>query len=94
MEWLYLPDPEGMRVTIRHLATLLSILPLPYFGLFNPPTSAFIVYSTVAGGVSISTLFMAGYVPGILMGLGSMAVAFIYAKSINILPRKNPAKKP
>ena len=38
-------------------------------GLLIPPTSAFIVYSTVAGGVSISTLFMAGYIPGILMGL-------------------------
>lgn len=49
-------------------------------GLLIPPTSAFIVYSTVAGGVSISTLFMAGYVPGILMGLGCMVVAFIYAK--------------
>ena len=34
-------------------------------GLLIPPTSAFIVYSTVAGGVSISTLFMAGYIPGI-----------------------------
>ena len=45
-------------------------------GLLIPPTSAFIVYSTVAGGVSISTLFMAGYVPGILMGLGCMVVAF------------------
>ncbi|EKC74204.1 membrane protein, partial [human gut metagenome] len=41
-------------------------------GLLIPPTSAFIVYSTVAGGVSISTLFMAGYVPGILMGLCCM----------------------
>ncbi len=49
-------------------------------GLLIPPTSAFIVYSTVAGGVSISTLFMAGYVPGILMGLGCMAVAFVMAK--------------
>ena len=49
-------------------------------GLLIPPTSAFIVYSTVAGGVSISTLFMAGYIPGILMGVGSMVVAFIYAK--------------
>src|SRR5574344_2863138 len=36
-------------------------------GLLIPPTSAFIVYSTVAGGVSISALFMAGYIPGILM---------------------------
>ena len=49
-------------------------------GLLIPSTSACIVYSTVAGGGSISTLFMAGYVPGILMGLGSMVVAFIYAK--------------
>ena len=49
-------------------------------GLLIPPTSAFIVYSTVAGGVSISTLFMAGYVPGILMGLCCMLVAFVGAK--------------
>lgn len=49
-------------------------------GLLIPPTSAFIVYSTVAGGVSISTLFMAGYVPGILMGIGCMTVAFVMAK--------------
>ena len=48
-------------------------------GLLIPPTSAFIVYSTVAGGVSISTLFMAGYVPGILMGVCCMIVSFIMA---------------
>ena len=60
-------------------ATAVNIASAPT-GLLIPPTSAFIVYSTVAGGVSISTLFMAGYIPGILMGLGSMVVAFIYAK--------------
>ena len=53
-------------------------------GLLIPPTSAFIVYSTVAGGVSISTLFMAGYVPGILMGVVCMIVAFIGAKRLGI----------
>ena len=53
-------------------------------GLLIPPTSAFIVYSTVAGGVSISTLFMAGYVPGILMGVVCMIVAFIGAKKLGI----------
>ncbi len=56
-----------------------TLLPPPT-GLLIPPTSAFIVYSTVAGGVSISTLFMAGYVPGILMGLCCMLVAFVGAK--------------
>ena len=60
-------------------ATAVNIASAPT-GLLIPPTSAFIVYSTVACGVSISTLFMAGYVPGLLMGLGTMVVAFIYAK--------------
>ena len=59
--------------------------PIPHpTGLLIPPTTAFIVYSTVAGGVSISTLFIAGYVPGILMGLGCMVVAFIYEKKMGI----------
>ena len=52
-------------------------------GLLVPPTSAFIVYSTVAGGVSVSALFMAGYIPGILMGLSTMAIAYCYAKKHN-----------
>lgn len=52
-------------------------------GLLIPPTSAFIVYSSIAGGVSISALFMAGYVPGILMGLVTMVIAFFYAKKHN-----------
>lgn len=60
-------------------ATAVNIASAPT-GLLIPPTSAFIVYSTVAGGVSISALFMAGYIPGILMGFGTMIVAFIYAK--------------
>ncbi len=60
-------------------ATAVNIASAPT-GLLIPPTSAFIVYSTVVGGVSISALFMAGYIPGILMGLGVMAVAFLYAK--------------
>ena len=44
-------------------ATAVNIASAPT-GLLIPPTSAFIVYSTVAGGVSISALFMAGYIPG------------------------------
>lgn len=60
-------------------ATAVNIASAPT-GLLIPPTSAFIVYSTVVGGVSISALFMAGYIPGILMGLGVMAVAFLYAR--------------
>ncbi len=49
-------------------------------GLLIPPTTAAIVYSTVAGGVSVSALFMAGYVPGILMGLVIMVIAFLVTR--------------
>lgn len=48
-------------------------------GMMIPPSNIMIVYSTVAGSVSIAALFMAGYVPGILWGLGCMIVAGIMA---------------
>ncbi|MCI8650717.1 MAG: TRAP transporter large permease [Anaerotruncus sp.] len=49
-------------------------------GMMIPPSNIMIVYSTVAGSVSIAALFMAGYVPGILWGVGCMIVAGIMAK--------------
>ncbi|MFP2507110.1 TRAP transporter large permease [Enterobacteriaceae bacterium RIT711] len=49
-------------------------------GMLIPPSNSLIVYATVAGSVSISALFMAGYVPGILWGLGVMLVAGFIAK--------------
>lgn len=44
-------------------------------GLLIPPSNILIVYSLASGGVSIGALFLAGYVPGILMGLLLMLVA-------------------
>lgn len=49
-------------------------------GMLIPPSNTLIVYSTVAGSVSISALFMAGYLPGILWGIGVMILAGIMAK--------------
>jgi len=46
-------------------------------GLLIPPSNVLIVYSLASGGVSIAALFIAGYLPGILMGLGLMFVAAI-----------------
>jgi TRAP-type C4-dicarboxylate transport system permease large subunit len=47
-------------------------------GLLIPPSNVMIVYSLATGGaVSIAALFMAGYGPGILMGLGLMAVSAV-----------------
>ena len=48
-------------------------------GMMIPPSNIMIVYSTVAGSVSIAALCMAGYVPGILWGLGCMIVAGVMA---------------
>lgn len=52
-------------------------------GMIIPPSNILIVYSLASGGVSIAALFLAGYVPGILLGLSLMVVAFIYAKKNN-----------
>jgi tripartite ATP-independent transporter DctM subunit len=45
-------------------------------GLLIPPSNTMIVYSLATGGiVSIAALFVAGYLPGILVGIGLMVVA-------------------
>jgi tripartite ATP-independent transporter DctM subunit len=49
-------------------------------GLIIPPSNVLIVYSLASGGVSIASLFLAGYIPGILMGLSLMLVAAIWIK--------------
>ena len=48
-------------------------------GLLIPPSNVLIVYSLASGGVSIAALFVAGYLPGILVGLGLMAVCYVTA---------------
>jgi len=46
-------------------------------GLLIPPSNIMIVYSVAAGSVSIAAMFMAGFLPGIIMGLFIMLVAGI-----------------
>jgi tripartite ATP-independent transporter DctM subunit len=48
-------------------------------GLLIPPSNVLIVYSLASGGVSIAALFVAGYVPGILLGLALMLVGGLIA---------------
>ena len=49
-------------------------------GMMIPPSNIMIVYATVANGVSIAALFMAGYIPGILWGVGCMILTGFMAK--------------
>ncbi len=44
-------------------------------GLTIPPSNILIIYSLASGGASITALFLAGYIPGILTGVGIMLVA-------------------
>jgi tripartite ATP-independent transporter DctM subunit len=48
-------------------------------GLLIPPSNVLIVYSLASGGISIAALFIAGYLPGILVGLGLMAACSVIA---------------
>lgn len=48
-------------------------------GMTIPPSNVLIVYSLASGGVSVSALFMAGYLPGILTGIALMIVAALFA---------------
>ena len=48
-------------------------------GMTIPPRNVLIVYSLASGGVSVSALFMAGYLPGILTGIALMIVAALFA---------------
>ena len=49
-------------------------------GILIPPSGPLILYSITAGGVSVAALFMAGYLPGILMGLCVAVLAIVIAK--------------
>ena len=46
-------------------------------GLIIPPSNVLIIYSLASGGVSIASLFLAGYVPGLVVGGLLMAVASV-----------------
>ncbi len=59
-------------------------------GLLVPPSGVLILYSLVSGGTSISALFIAGYLPGIIMGLAVMAVAYFMAKKANYPVAERP----
>ncbi len=67
--------PKGLSCAIMSSASTLAII--------IPPSSALIIYG-VAAGVSISKLYIAAVIPGILCGLLLMIVAYIYARKLDL----------
>lgn len=50
-------------------------------GLLIPPSGALIVYSLISGGTPVDVLFVAGYIPGMLMALSVMLwLSFVAAR--------------
>jgi tripartite ATP-independent transporter DctM subunit len=49
-------------------------------GPIIPPSIPMVVYALAAGSVSIAGLFIAGMIPGIILGAGMMAIAYFIAK--------------
>ena len=62
-------------------------------GPIIPPSILMVMYCSIAG-ISVGSMFMAGVVPGILMGIALMIVSYFYAKKNNIpKSEKMPAKE-
>lgn len=54
-------------------------------GLLIPPSNVLIIYALASGGAtSVASLFIAGYMPGLLVGLALMIVAAVIAKKKKI----------
>jgi tripartite ATP-independent transporter DctM subunit len=51
-------------------------------GLLIPPSNIMIVFAVVSGNVSVAALFLAGVLPGLLVGLCLMAASFV---TLNLL---------
>ena len=50
-------------------------------GLLIPPSNVLIIFALASGGTaSVAALFIAGYIPGILVGLALMIMVYVYAK--------------
>lgn len=57
-------------------------------GIIIPPSHNMVIYAMVAGGVSVGKLFLAGYIPGIMVGFALMVTCYSIA-----LKRGYPSEK-
>ena len=62
-------------------------------GVLIPPSHNMVIYALAAGGgVTIGSMFMAGVIPGIMLGLAMMVLCFFMAKRYNF-PKCDPVPK-
>lgn len=58
-------------------------------GLLVPPSHNMVIYATTAGGVSVGSLFLAGYLPGAVLAVSLMVGSYIISVKRNY-PRGTP----
>lgn len=52
-------------------------------GLLVPPSHNMVIYATTAGGLSVGSLFLAGYIPGALLAISLMVGSYIISVKRN-----------
>ena len=58
-------------------------------GLLVPPSHNMVIYATTAGGISVGSLFLAGYIPGAVLALSLMIGSYIISVKRNY-PKVEP----
>lgn len=81
----------------RRFATAI-VLMAATMGPIIPPSIGMIVYAHVAGNVSIAALFMAGVIPGVLIGVSLMVASFVHGKlyhqkQLPVIPPREKVKR-
>ena len=78
----------------RRFATAI-VLTAATMGPIIPPSIGMIVFAHVAGNVSIAALFLAGVIPGVMIGLSLMIASFVHGKLYHqkTLPTIEPREK-
>jgi tripartite ATP-independent transporter DctM subunit len=81
----------------RRFATAI-VLTAATMGPIIPPSIGMIVFAHVAGSVSIAALFLAGVIPGVMIGLSLMVASFVHGKlyhqkKLPTLPRREKVRR-
>ena len=53
-------------------------------GMLVPPSHNMVIYATTAGGISVGSLFLAGYLPGAVLAVSLMVISYILSKNISV----------
>lgn len=83
-------EKEGYKPSFSTAVTVTSATT----GLLIPPSNVLIIYSLASGGVSIAALFIAGYLPGLLVAMLLILASNLCFRRYQIAPVSRDAVEP